>query len=210
MTCNWKTARATLFPRVGPPQDVQTGLCVTPELGVELILRNGDEVSVVTPEHLRSWGVTGVEAAAVAVENLRAIADDDVDWLELPSAPFLYALYAGDGDAASRILVLEELIDVPISGVLVAVPTQGQLICLPLTHYDALDDLPAMVIGAQLSAQANSRAVSTQLFFFDGKSWTTLGVEDTPGEAQIYPSPGFAAALEVLASQSLAPLAAEA
>ncbi|MCO4746085.1 MAG: hypothetical protein KC912_14915 [Proteobacteria bacterium] len=210
MTHDWNTAQSLIFPRVGPPDAAQTGLCVTPELGVELVLRDGGDPIVVTHEHLLDWGVSPVTAAAIAVENLRTIADDDIDWLELPQAPFLYALYAEDGDAASRLLVLEDLIDVPLSGVLVAVPTRGQLICLPLTHYEVLDDLPAMVIGAQLAARANRNALSTQLFFFDGKSWTTLAVEDTPGEAQIYPSPGFAAALEVLVSQSLAPLVAEA
>lgn len=210
MTGTWTHDKQNLFPKVSRPGAVQTGLCVTANLGVELVLRTGEDEQVVGETDLEAWGVTAIEAASHAVENLRAVADEGTDWMELPSAPFIYALFAEDGDAASRMLVLDELLDVPISGVLVAVPTQGQLVILPLTHYEVLEDLPTMVIGAQLAARASSTPLSTQLFFFDGAEWTTLEVDDEPGETKVHPSPGLARALETLASQSLAPLVAEA
>lgn len=206
----WTHAKTRLFARIQNPDSVKTGLCVTPELGVELFIRTEEGDIDVTQTDLDKWEVSAVDAAAVAVANLRAVANDDIDWLELPSSPFLYALFSEDGDAASRLLALDELIDVPISGVVVAVPTQGQLICLPLTHYDVLEDLPTLVLGAQLAARANLKALATDLFFFDGSGWSTLSVNDTPGETSILPSLQFARALETLAMQSLAPQAAEA
>lgn len=207
---NWEDAKAFIYPRVDRPEAVLSELCVTAELGVDLILCvDGVEIPV-HPRTLEQWGVAPLDAAATAVANLREEADEGTEWLELPSSPSLFALYAEDGDAASRLLVLEDLIDVPMAGVLVAVPTRKQLVVLPLTDYEDLQDLSTLVLGAQLAARASRRPLSTQLFYFDGTSWTTLQVKDEPGETQILPSPGLAAALEVLAAQSLAPVAAEA
>lgn len=207
---NWTHAKTHILPRVARPEAARTGLCVTAALGVELVLPGEHGEQSVSEEMLAAWGVSAIDAAAHAVENLRARADEGTEWVELPAAPFVYAMYSEDGDAASRMLVLDEVIDVPLSGVLVAVPTRGQLVVLPLTHYEVLDDLPTLVLGAQLAARASSEPLSTQLFFFDGEGWTTLEVDDTPGETRILPSPGLARALEMLLSQSLAPMVAEA
>jgi hypothetical protein len=207
---NWDDARPFVYPRVDRPDAVLSDLCVTPELGVDLVLRVDETEVPIHPNTLEQWGVSALDAASAAVANLRALAEEDIEWLELPSSPSLYALYAADGDAASRILVLESLLELPLAGVLVAVPTRKQLVAMPLHAYDDLQDLPTLVLGAQLAARASRRPLSTQLFFFDGQSWTTLHVKDETGEYEILPSPGLAAALEVLAAQSLAPVAAEA
>ena len=207
---NWEDARPFIFPKVDRPDAVLSDLCVTPELGVDLVLRVGGTDVPIHPNTLEQWGVSSLDAATAAVANLRAVATEDIEWLEVPSSPSLLALYAPDGDAASRILVLESLLEVPLAGVLVAMPTRKQLVAMPLHEYDDLQDLPTLVLGAQLAARASNRPLSTQLFFFDGQGWTTLHVRDEPGETEILPSPGLAAALEVLAAQSLAPAVAEA
>ncbi|TNE92687.1 MAG: hypothetical protein EP330_00815 [Deltaproteobacteria bacterium] len=207
---NWNDAKALIFPRVDRPDAVTSDLCITPELGVELVLRTESGEIPIRGSALEQWGVSAMDAAAQAVANLREVAEDGTDWLEVPSAPALFALYAEDGDAASRMLVLDELLDVPIAGVLVAVPTRNQMVVLPLADYEDLQDLATLALGAQLAARASSRPLSTQLFYFDGSSWTTLHVKDEPGETEILPSPGLAAALETLAAQSLAPMVAEA
>ena len=198
-----------LLPRLVCPEEATFGLCVTEALGVKLYVQTPEGEAPVTEAMLETWGLAPLEAAAIAVDNLATKADE-TRWLDIPAAPSIRALYAEDGDAATRILLLERLLALPWAGALVAVPDSGQLLILPLEHYESLDDLATLVLGTQLAAQAATHPLCTDLFYFDGTGWTTLHVEESFGETRLLPSPGLASALETLASHTLAPGVAEA
>ncbi len=151
--------------------------------------------------HLSDWNVAFDDLLPVAVENLGKRTDKDkLHPLAGSPAPGVYEYDSGDSFDAARILVLELLLGaLPEHGVVVMVPSQETLLCVPLHAMEAIAAMNAMlVLGKAMYAKTGSR-ITDQPFWFDGRAWQHVPVQHRRGQVEVKPPDRFVRALEHLA-----------
>jgi hypothetical protein len=146
----------------------------------------------------------------LAMSDLRRTAAR-ADLRPVDTLPGLYFYVARDGLAASRMALLEDLIDTTgLGGAVVAVPTPEQLLCVPLDSAHALDTLQVLASALGHALDASDEALSDQLFWFDGKRWIPLAVIHGEDEVTVLPTPAFVRTMNRLAAMDLVRVAGEA
>jgi len=209
MSNTFQGVRSQLFPRLQRPEQGPAGVFVTGQLEVGLVRMGVRETFPVTPEDLVEWGVSFQQAFDVAFANLRA-RSSKARWQDVDTVPGMSIYLPGDGDAASRALLVAELADIPLEGVLFAVPTPEQLLVVRLADADALEAIRVLVNVAHLASSSSNRAITDQVFWFDGERIVHVPVMHTEDNVDVVPPPGLLAAVERLVSASLLPAVAEA
>jgi hypothetical protein len=206
----FESIRLGLLPKLKKPDGTPGLTLISDELQVGLVLAAIDEEISITRDDLEEWGVTFDEAYAAALENLLARSSrnqlQDVD-----TVPGMAMYLPGRTDAASRALVLQDLLDVfPAEGVLFAVPTTDQLLLIPLHDMESLSAIRVLVTATHLATQNCSHPLSNQLFWTDGDEITHIQVVHETDNVDILAPPEFLAAVERLASMSMVAVAGEA
>jgi len=205
----FESIRLGLLPKLKKP-DGNPGLDLIPgELQIGLALAVGDDIPI-TADDLDGWGVDFDDAYAAALDNLQARSSRK-QIQEVHTVPGMAMYLPGNTDAASRALVLQDLLEVfPAEGVLFAVPTTDQLLFVPLYDMDSLSAVQVLVTAAHLATQNCTRPLTDQLFWTDGEQITHIRVVHETDNVDILAPPEFLAAVERLASMSLVAVAAEA
>ncbi len=207
---NRLAAMTRLIPRIVRPGTAPSVELVPGHLEIILVLEGTAGTRPVTYEDLERWDATIEELVPVARENLRRRTGSD-GWFPVKSAPGLMIYEASDGEAASRMLLIDHLLQpTPIGGVIVAVPGEGQLMAVSLDEMDALESLRVLASASEVVAKNEGVPLSDQLFWWDGSGWHLLAVERDNNEIRVHPSSGFLTMLERLASMNYYAVAAEA
>jgi len=209
MSATFRSVRSQLFPRLQRPEEGPAGVFVAGQLEVGLVRLGVRETYPVTPEDLAEWGVSFKEAYDAAFANLRARSNKS-RWQDVDTVPSMAIYLPGDGDAASRALLVGDLADVPVEGILFAVPTPDQFLVVRLADADALEAIRVLVNVAHLASSASQRAITDQVFWFDGERVVHVPVVHSADNVDVVPPPGLLAAVERLVSASLLPAAVEA
>lgn len=172
-------------------------------------LDHGDAVKPLTANDLEVLAISGEEATRLALAlRQRTSAGNDVR--EVDTLPGLRFVVAGDGLAASRLALLPELLDLPLGGVVAAVPAPDQLLCVPLDSARSLDALQALASALGHAESTRDQILSDQLFWFDGDDWRPLPVEHGSEDITVLPPPDFVNAMNRLAAIDLVQTAGEA
>ena len=125
--------------------------------------------------------------------------------------PGLYFYVADDQLAASRMPLIPEIVDMTgIGGVVVAVPSPDQLLCVPLDSAHSLDTLQVLTSALGHALDTVSETLSDQLFWYDGARWVPLAVIHGDEEVTVLPTPGFVRTMNRLAAMDLVRVAGEA
>lgn len=125
--------------------------------------------------------------------------------------PGLHLLIAKDGQAASRMVLIPELLQSnSIGGVVVAVPAADQLFIVPVRDASALESLQILASAVSRAVDTADTPLSDQLFWFDGEAWSAMAVEYNDEEITVLPPPAFVGAMSRIASIDLVREAAEA
>jgi hypothetical protein len=150
------------------------------------------------------------ELMDLAMSDLRRTATR-ADLRPVDTLPGLYFYVARDGLAASRMALLEDLIDTSgLGGAVVAVPTPDQLLCVPLDSAHALDTLQVLASALGHALEVSDDPLSDQLFWFDGTRWIPLAVIHGEEEVTVLPTPAFVRTMNRLAAMDLVRVAGEA
>jgi hypothetical protein len=126
--------------------------------------------------------------------------------------PGLMLLLSQDGLAASRMALLPELLGTThaLGGIVVAVPSPDQLLCVPLHSARSLDALQVLASALGHALESLDNPLSDQLFWYDGTRWLPLTVIHGEDEVTVMPPPGFVRTMNRLASMDLVRVAGEA
>ncbi|MEZ4237865.1 MAG: hypothetical protein R3F59_17295 [Myxococcota bacterium] len=150
------------------------------------------------------------ELFELALSDLRRSAMR-ADLRAVDTLPGLYLYVARDGLAASRMALLEDLIDTSgLGGAVVAVPSPEQLLCVPLDSAHALDTLQVLASALGHALDTVDEPLSDQLFWFDGTKWIPLAVIHGEEEVTVLPTPAFVRTMNRLAAMDLVRVAGEA
>jgi hypothetical protein len=154
--------------------------------------------------------ISAEEAFQLAMALLRrttAISDlRPVDTL-----PGLQFLVAGDGLAASRMVLLPEMFEpAPLGGVVIAVPGPDQLLCVPLDSARALDALQVLASALGHASSALENPLSDQMFWFDGGRWIPVAVHHGDEDITVLPPAAFVRTMNHLAAMDMVSVAGEA
>ncbi len=185
-------------PGAGPGIELVPG-----QISVGLILDGPAGSRVVGYRDMSDWRSSPETLVPMAVENLRLRSSQE-GWYPLRAVPGMQVYLAGDGHAASRLLLLRELIDPwPLGGVLVAVPTPDQLLAVPLDTLENLALVQVLVQSGQLAHSLGHEPVSDQVFWHDGAQYAHVQVTHGEDTVEVMPPPGFLRMIEKLASLQL-------
>lgn len=164
----------------------------------------------VTTADLPELGLDIDEVFAVGMSLLRQ-STSRADLRPVDTLPGLMLMLSQDGLAASRMLLLPELLgSAALGGVVVAVPSPDQLLCVPLQSARALDALQILASALGHALDSLERPLSDQLFWFDGLRWLPLTVIHGHDEVTVMPPAGFVRTMNRLASIDLVTVAGEA
>ncbi|MEQ1564988.1 MAG: hypothetical protein ABMA64_05070 [Myxococcota bacterium] len=159
------------------------------------------------PEEVADAGPTD-DAFRLAMSILRqTTARADLHAIE--TLPGIHLLVAQDGLAASRMVLVPELMGNAFGGVVVAVPAPDQLLVVPLNSARALDALHILASALSYALDAADEPLSDQLFWFDGTRWTALPVVHGEDEVTVVPPAAFVGVMNRLASMDLVQVVAE-
>ncbi len=192
--------RPRLVPRVGGPlgelrQRVPSHVLVPDFLEVNLAVDDPGFAWYVEHRHLETWGASYEALTAAVMDNLRARTQRSA-LQPVPSFPGVLACLAEDSFAASRILLLKDLVTPwPGEGVVVTVPTREHLLCVRLEGKDFPLRLKWMVEGARLFYLHEQHPISDQAFWFDGAIWERVPVRYEDRKTIFTPSDRFAQAM---------------
>jgi hypothetical protein len=206
---SFQAIRSQLFPRLQRPREGTAGVFVADQLEVGLVCIDGGTAIDVTHEDLAAWGVTFQKAYDVAIANLRK-RSTKARWQEVDTVPGMSIYLPGDGDAASRSLLVAELVNVPPEGLLFAVPSRDQFLVVRLADADALEAIRVLVNVAHVAAASHRDPLTDQLFWYDGEQIVHVPVVPREDDLDVVPPPGLLAAVERLVGASLLPAVAEA
>ena len=118
---------------------------------------------------------------------------------------------AADGLAASRIALVPELLGKEaLGGFVVAVPSQSQLLCVPLKSARSLDALQILASALGHALTTSDEVLSDQLYWYDGSKWTPITVVHSREEVTVLPPPSFVRTMNRLAAMDLVRIAGEA
>lgn len=156
---------------------------------------------------------TGLDDDALfrlAMSNLRQ-STARADLRPVDTLPGLYFQLAADGLAASRIAIVPELLGrEALGGFVVAVPSQSQLLCVPLKSARSLDALQILASALGHALTTSDEVLSDQLYWYDGSKWTPITVVHSREEVTVLPPPSFVRTMNRLAAMDLVRVAGEA
>lgn len=199
----YHAVKVQLLPHVQRPQPVPGHEIVPGLVQVALVLDTPAGDVAVTQRDLDRWGVGFAEAYRTALDNLRE-RSRPARWEPVQTVPGMMMYLPGNGDAAARALLLDELMDsFPVEGVLFAMPTADQLLIVPLDDFAKLPAIRVLVTAAHLAANNATQPLSNQVFWSDGERITHIRVVHDGDNVDILAPPDFLAAVERLASMSM-------
>lgn len=160
------TARAD-----GRPRDDRPFRLLTEEIGIGLMLDDGEMRRGVDHAQLASWGVAEDEALRVALDNLRARTDPQFE----QQAAGVWVSAWRDGYDATRILVPDILADLPVRGRPVIIVPHPNLLAVT-----GDSDPAGLVAIARLAASAfdDPQPISVTPLLRDGDAWQELHLDD--------------------------------
>lgn len=133
------------------------------------------------------------------------------DLRQVDTLPGLYLQIAPDGLAASRIALLPDLFGKEaFGGLVVAIPSQDQLLCVPLRSARALDALQVLASALGHALESAEEVLSDQLYWYDGARWIPIAVVHGSEEVTVLPPPSFVRTMNRLAAMDLVRVAGEA
>jgi len=207
-TATYEAIRPLLLPRLQHPQGGPARPFSTGPLEVGLVVEGEVDIPV-TWADLEDWSVSFDDAYAAALDNLRDRSHTK-RWQDVATVPGMQIYLPGGGDAAARALLLQELLETPVEGVLFAVPTPDQLLAVPLRHLDHLEAVKVLVTAAHLATQGTHSALTDQIFWLDGDEIVLVPVVHGDDTVDILAPPELLAAVERLAAFAMVPQVAEA
>lgn len=173
-------------------------------------LQQGEHVVPLRGPDLEVLESTPVEAWRRA-EGLMRRTTKANDLIAVDTLPGLFLLASGDGLAASRLLLLPELLaPVPFGGILAAVPTTSQLFVAPMSSSAGLDALQTLAITAVHAHQSAEQPLTPNLFWYDGATWHVLRVGEVGEDITVHPPRAFLEAMNRLAAMDFVRAAGEA
>lgn len=169
------------------------------------------ELTPVTAADVAASGLGADQVFELAMGALKRTTSKG-DLRPVDTLPGLQFLVAGDGLAASRMVLLPELLGpvASLGGAVVAVPAVDQLLCVPLHSARALDTLQVLASALGHALDTVQRPLSDQLFWYDGARWVPLAVIHGDEEVTVLPTPGFVRTMNRLAAIDLVRVAGEA
>lgn len=193
------------------PEEPDTLPVVAGVLHVGLVLDDVDGPRRVTQEDLGAWGASTASLLALALNRL-ALGSDADRWVPVEAVPGLAIYQAEDGESASRLLVIDQLISAwPLGGVVVGIPASNQLFAVTLETLDDLDALNVLVVATQFAYEAADQPLTDRVFWTDGRRWLPVAVRHTDDDEVVVELPDAAqAALGRLAALGFAAVAGEA
>lgn len=163
-----------------------------------------------TPADLAASGLDVDEMFDLGMSMMRQTTSR-ADLRPVDTLPGLMFLLSQDGLAASRMALLPELLgSSALGGVVVAVPSPDQLLCVPLRSARALDALQVLASALGHALEALESPLSDQLFWYDGVRWLPLTVIHGDDEVTVMPPAGFVRTMNRLASMDLVRVTGEA
>lgn len=202
------------------PMRLRTLLMEEPsEVSIELVrdhlyvcvgVDRGADVVPITFAEIVQMGLNEESALDFALTNLRD-STSVTDVREVDTLPGLWFVKASDGQAASRIAILHDLLaPLPLGGVIAAVPEPGQLLCVPLESARAIDAMQALASAVGHLEATRDSLLSDQLFWFDGDRWRPIPVHHGEEDITVLPPPDFLRMMSHVAAMDLVSVAAEA
>lgn len=200
----------TFLPRLVRPGDQPSVEIVAGHLSVGLTVEEGMVVRPVTAEDLEAWSTTVEALLPLALRRLRE-ESPEASWQTVHSVPGMRLFLSGDGQSASRMLIIDHLVQTwPLGGVIVACPSPDQFLCVPLDTVEDLDALNVMATATRFAHQVSRHPLSDQVFWHDGERWHHLEVRHAEDSVEIDPPSAFLETIGRLAAVDLVPVAAEA
>lgn len=201
----------TLRPRLIRPGGVQPSVeLVRDHLAVALVVEEDEAVRQVTARDLAHWSASMDRLLPLALEQLR-LESPKARWQPVSSAPGLKMFLSGDGESASRMLIMGHLLQSwPLGGVIVACPSADQFLCVPLDSVEDLEAVHVLATATRFAHQVAREPLSDQVFWSDGNHWHHLLVRHTEDAVEIDPPAEFLATIGRLAAVDLVGAAAEA
>jgi len=201
----------TLRPRLIRPGGAQPSLeLVRDHLAVGLMVEEDDALRRVTVQDLADWRTSLEKLLPLALEQLRQDSPSS-RWQPVSSAPGTRLFLSGDGESASRMLIMGHLLQAwPLGGVIVACPSADQFLCVPLDSVEDLEAIHVLATATRFAHQVAREPLSDQVFWNDGSQWHHLLVRHTDQAVEIDPPPEFLATIGRLAAVDLVEAAAEA
>lgn len=173
-------------------------------------LDGGTDVVPLTAADLVTMGISQSKALDFALTNLRD-STTVTDLREVDTLPGLWFVKASDGNAASRMAILPDLLaPVPLGGIIAAVPEPGQLLCVPLESARAIDAMQALASAVGHLEATRDSLLSDQLFWFDGSRWHPIPVHHGEEDITVLPPPDFMRTMSHVAAMDLVSVAGEA
>jgi hypothetical protein len=191
------------------PREVSR-VVVPGQLYATVALQQGEHVVPLRGPDLEVLEATPVEVWRRA-EGLVRRTTVPKDLVPVDTLPGLFMMASGDGLAASRLLVLPELLaPVPFGGILAAVPTTSQLFVVPLSSAAGLDGLQTLAITVSHAHETAEEPLSPHLFWYDGAAWRLLRVGHEGEDITVHPPRAFLETVNRLAAMDFVRVAAEA
>lgn len=192
-------------PGLGPSVELVPG-----QLAIGVVVEGPAGTRRVGDREMAAWQASPDALVETAVRNLRGRSSSE-GWYPLRAVPGMLVYLAGDGHAASRMMLIRELLDPwPLGGVLASVPTPDQLLVVPLDTLDHLSTVQVLVQSGQLAHSLGREPVSDQVFWHDGARWAHVQVNHSEDTVEVVPPSGFLRMVEKLASLQLSTLPGEA
>ncbi len=164
----------------------------------------------VGPQRLHELGVS----PAVAFDRA-------LDWLSrttgppelkpVDTVPGMFFVQSSAGQVASRLAVLPELFErMPLGGILAAVPSGNQLLCVPVDSVASVNALRILASAVGTAYEHATHPVSDQLFWYDGATWQVVHIDRSESDITVLPPRAFFARMRQVASMDLVRVAGEA
>jgi len=188
--------QSRLLPQIRTPGSGAERILVRDHLAIGLVVETPEGYFPVRDADLASWSADIDLLLNIAIENLHIRSSSDA-WVPVETVPGILVYFGGDGQAAARILLLEELLEsCPIEGALVMVPAPDQLLCVPLEGPDALEALKVLLAAGQLAHQVSEEPLSNQAFWYDGSEFHLVPLFSDDENVEALPPPGLLEAFE--------------
>jgi len=159
---------------------------------------------------LQSLGLSPATAFDGALEWLRDQAGPE-EVLPVDTVPGMSFVQAAAGQTASRLAVLPSMLESPpLGGILAAVPSGNQLLCVPVDSVGAVQALRVLAGAVGTAYEHATHPISDQLFWYDGAAWWVVHVDRSEADITVLPPHSFFERMRQVASMDLVRVAGEA
>lgn len=190
-----------LLPRIQRPGTCEVEVILVPgQLAVGFLLDTPTGAYEVDRAALDQLDHTPAELLEVAVENLRRLSAPH-SWIDVITVPGVRIYHAADGLAASRLLVLDSILEhLPPEGLIVAVPSPDQLLAVVLEGPASIEALTVMLAATGLAAENSDSPLSDQAYWYEGSWLQPLEVRHTDEGVEVVLPEALQEALQRLSS----------